>query len=117
MNALPKPARHLSTAAKKLFNAIVGEYQIDDSAGVATLTSAVESWDRAREAREQIDKEGLTFRDRFGQVRSHPAVTVERDSRAAFLSGLKALDLQVDGQKAKPGRPTDHELWRKRGKL
>ena len=43
--------------------------------------------------------------DRFGQVKSHPLLSVERDSRAQYLAALKALNLDLEPLRDKPGRP------------
>ena len=60
------------------------------------LSLAGEAFDRAQEAREALEVDGLFFRDRFGQPRAHPAAAVERDSRLAFARLLRELDLDVD---------------------
>ena len=44
-------------------------------------------------------------RMRFEQVKAHPMTTVERDSRAAFMAGLKALNLDLEPLHDGPGRP------------
>lgn len=56
------------------------------------LRAAAEAWDRYHQAKAQIDKDGPTVADRFGQLRVHPAHVVERDSRAAFLQALRQLE-------------------------
>jgi hypothetical protein len=48
------------------------------------------------QAQEIISREGITCADRFGQFKVHPAVLIERDSRAAVLAALKQLKLVVD---------------------
>ena len=87
-----------------MWNDIFTEYSIDDAAGLAILRVALEAFDRSQEAREVITTAGMTVTGRDGQVRSHPLLTVERDNRAAFLAGLKALNLDLEPLK-KPGRP------------
>jgi phage terminase small subunit len=57
----------------------------------AVLLLAAQAWDRLREARAQIDREGITVNDRFGKPRAHPLLAVERDSRLALLRSLRAL--------------------------
>jgi P27 family predicted phage terminase small subunit len=101
---MSKPPTHISAAAKKLWNDIFREYSIDDAAGLAILRAALEAFDRSQAARKAINKAGMTVTGRDGQVRSHPLLTVERDNRAAFLAGLKALNLDLEPLK-KPGRP------------
>lgn len=84
----------------------MAEYQIDDAAGIATLSTACEAWDRAQQARQAIDATGPVYTDRFGAPKPHPMLTVERDSRAAWLAALKQLGLEPDGVPARMGRPT-----------
>jgi phage terminase small subunit len=58
-----------------------------------------------KEAQQLVAKEGMTTTDRFGQSKVHPAVLVERDSRAAMLSALKQLGLEDEPASTKqPGR-------------
>ncbi len=70
-----------------------GDFEQWDSAGLAALRSALEAHQRARQARLAIDKDGQVWRDRFGQLRPHPLLAVERDARAAFLAALRTLRL------------------------
>lgn len=101
-NQAPK---HLSSEAKKIWAEILTEYSIDDAAGLRILRVALESFDRAQAAREAIDKDGLTVIDKAGQIKSHPLLPIERDSRAAFLAGIKALQLDLEPLRDRPGRP------------
>ena len=102
-----KAPTHLSTAAKRLWNDILDVYAIDDDpAGQIILRVALEALDRSQEARKAINKAGITVTGRDGQVRSHPLLTVERDNRAAFLAGLKALNLDLEPLRDGPGRPS-----------
>lgn len=100
-----RPPGHLTTEGKKIWTEILGEYSIDDAAGCRILRVALEAFDRAQAAREAIDKDGMTVTDKFGQVKSHPLLPIERDNRAAFLAGLKALNLDLEPLKDRPGRP------------
>jgi hypothetical protein len=45
------------------------------------------------------------FNDRFGAPKPHPLLPIERDSRAAFLAGMKALQLDLEPLRDHPGRP------------
>lgn len=100
-----RPPGHLSKEARKFWKDLLAEYGIDDVAGLKILRVALESFDRAQSAREAIYRDGMTVIDKAGQVKSHPLLPVERDSRAAFLSGLKALNLDVFPLQSRPGRP------------
>jgi P27 family predicted phage terminase small subunit len=100
----PAPA-HLSAEAKKIWREILAEYSIEDAAGLRIMRVSLEAYDRMQAARKKIDKQGLTVADRWGQLRSHPLLPIERDSRAAFLAGLRALNLDLEPLKDRPGRP------------
>jgi P27 family predicted phage terminase small subunit len=95
---------HLTKEGKRIFKAICSEYQIEDIAGLRILRIALESFDRAQAAREAIDREGMTIQDKFGQIKPHPLLPTERDSKAAFLSGLRALNLDLEPLRDR-GRP------------
>jgi len=101
---VPVP-RHLSRDGKLLFRLVAREYEIDDPSGVRILRLACEAYDRCQAARRQIDGEGLTVKDRYGQIRPHPLLTVERDARAACLACLKALHLDLEPLRDAVGRP------------
>lgn len=45
--------------------------------------AACEAWDRMVEAREAVARDGPYHRDRYDQLRPHPAILVERDCRKA----------------------------------
>lgn len=96
---------HLSKEAKKIWKSLLAEYAIEDVAGLKILRVALEAFDRAQAARERIDLEGMTIQDRFDISKPHSLLPIERDSRAAFLAGLKALNLDWEPLRDKPGRP------------
>ena len=60
------------------------------------LLMAAEAWDRVQEARGYIKAEGPYLEDRFGQLKAHPAIAVERDARIAFARLLRELALDVE---------------------
>ena len=99
--------KHLSPDARKWFLAIAREYGITDSGGVALLTAAAESRQRAREAWDVIEVEGAIVRGANGIPVPHPAVRMERDARAQMLTALKQLHLDVEPLKpiGRPAQP------------
>lgn len=101
----PKPPPGLSSAAGAWWERLLSEYDIADSAGLLLVETALQAFDRMHEARALIAKHGAVVADRFGQLRPNPATTVERDSRAAMLSALKALNLDIEPLRDGPGRP------------
>jgi P27 family predicted phage terminase small subunit len=56
---------------------------------------AAEALDRAATARRTVQREGITYADRFGAPRAHPAVAIERDARAAFSRLVAQLGLDA----------------------
>lgn len=101
----PRPPRHLKAAGKALFAELVAEYSIDDPAGIALLTTAAECLDRIRAAQEAIKAHGEVVTDRYQQVKVNPACALEKDSRNGFLAALRALQLDLEPLRDKPGRP------------
>ena len=53
-----------------------------------------------------IAEQGLTITDRHGQVRPHPTVAIERDSRVAFVRVLRELGLSDEANDSRPPRLT-----------
>jgi len=103
--ALTKAPKHLSKEAKRLWERLLKEYEIEDEAGLLILATGLEAFDRMREAQMIIKTEGMQVTDRFDQKKAHPLTTVERDSRAAMLASLKALNLDLEPLNERPGRP------------
>ncbi len=100
-NGAPK---HLKPATRRWWESVTVEFQLEEHHR-RLLTAACEAWDRAQEAREAIAAEGLTFEDRFGQVRAHPAVAIERDSKSLFSRLLRELALDNEGPTEQYSRP------------
>ena len=98
-----KPPAHLSREVKKWFTEVLECYELE-AHHVRLLTLAAESWDRCSQARAIIDAQGLTYQDRFDAPRTRPEVSVERDSRLAFVRIIRELDLDIDAP-AQASRP------------
>jgi hypothetical protein len=62
------------------------------------LRNACEALERSAQAAAQVSAEGATFRDRFGAVRAHPAVAIERDFRGLAARQLEKLAARMEGQ-------------------
>jgi len=91
----PRPPAHLQPATRKWWRSVQNEYVLQPHHR-RLLSLAGEAWDRGQEAREILDREGLTYVDRFGSPRARPEVAVERDSRLSFARLLRELALDVD---------------------
>ena len=98
-----KAPKHLTRASKRWFREVVAEWELSEHHRLILIIAA-ESWDRLVQAREVIDREGLTFIDRFGAPRSRPEISIERDCRIAFMRAIRELDLDVEPP-TQPGRP------------
>ena len=87
------PPAHLSAESRRLFDSVTTDYELEPW-HVSVLVEALQSRDRAEQARCQLDADGLTVEGRFG-LRPHPLLTVERDHRATFARLLKSLGLDI----------------------
>jgi hypothetical protein len=89
----PCPA-HFEEEEAVLFRKIQTEFAIDDIGSVELLVVACEAHARCRAARLQIDKEGMTLKDRFGILAQHPLLKTEASARGQYLAALRALNLE-----------------------
>ena len=94
----PAAPKHLQLPERQLWASILRENAIEGEAALSLLESTLEAHQRARLCREQVDREGSTYLDRFEQPKSHPLLAAERDARAAFLAGMRALRLDITGE-------------------
>ena len=101
----PKAPPTLSAEARAWWRKLTSEYAIRDEGGLLLLGTALQAFDRMRDAQRSIAEQGVTFLDRYGQPRLNPAAQVERDSRVGMLQALRALHLDVEPL-GKPGRPS-----------
>lgn len=88
-----QPPKHLRAPAKKMWDRLRADFDIDDSAGLALLEAACSAYQLSEDARELVRREGMTTVDRFGQTRSHPGVAIERDARSQMIAAFRALKL------------------------
>lgn len=87
------PPDCISAEAAEWWTKITDEYSIDDPAGLLLLQTALEAFDRMRQAQRTIQAEGATLADRFEQLKPHPLLVTERDSRGQMLQAMKLLKL------------------------
>ena len=97
----PKAPKHLRTTTRKWFENVIDEYDLEPS-DIRLLTLAGEAWDRGQQAREVVDRDGMTFTDRFGQPKARPEIGIERDSRIGFARLLRELSLDVGEPDSRP---------------
>jgi P27 family predicted phage terminase small subunit len=103
MNILPQAPKHLRPKTRKWWRGIAREYQLE-SHHLKLLTLLAESWDRIQQAREQVEVDGAYIKNRFGDMKAHPALALERQERVVFARLLRELDLDSEPP-PEPPRP------------
>jgi len=98
-------AKKRRLAAKREANRLIREYGITDSGGEALLRTFASAFSLEISCMEKIDKEGLTFKDRFEQIKPHPLLPALASARAQKLASLKALSLDLEPLQTGLGRP------------
>lgn len=88
-----KPPAHLQPATAAWWLSVTDDFDLDPH-HIRLLTLAAEAWDRGQQAREVIDRDGMTYLDRFGCPKPRPEVAIERDSRIGFARLLRELALE-----------------------
>jgi hypothetical protein len=92
----------LSAESAAFYRKIAGGWELGDD-GLAILSVACQALDRLHEAQALLRRDGLTIAGTRGP-KPHPAVAVERESRAAFLAALRQLNLDGAGGDAPRSR-------------
>lgn len=88
----PPPPKGLRAESSAWWKTVVRDYQLESS-HLLLLAIACRAWDRAVEARVTLSKNGLTFTDRHGVVRPHPATVIEKNSSILFARMIRELRL------------------------
>jgi hypothetical protein len=93
---------HLARTEADLFARIVRSYGLHgDEVAQKILEEGCTALGRARQAREAIERDGISYQDRFGQPKPHPLCVVERDARASALHAFRMLNLELTPRKSK----------------
>jgi hypothetical protein len=91
----PPPPKHLvDTVEAQIWEHVIRDFQLP-AIGIDILRTSLEAHMRARECREAISRDGMVITNSAGQQKPHPLLAVERDSRAAWLQGIKQLNLDL----------------------
>ncbi|MDT7536175.1 hypothetical protein OVY48_22525 [Sphingobium sp. SA2] len=100
----PQPPPHLSVEAAQWWQQVIADYDLEPH-HVRLLQSAAEAWDRMQQARQALADHGaLTFTGANGDLKTHPAVAIERDARIAYARLVRELDLDA-GAPSESKRP------------
>jgi Phage terminase, small subunit len=97
----------LSREAQALFEQTVQMYDIDDPPSLVLLTNAALALDRLRRAEAVVAKEGSTFRDRFNQIKSHPACARIDAENGTIARCLRELGLDLSAVAVSGSRPPE----------
>lgn len=92
----PQPPATLGEAGRVFWARVLELYDLSDFHHQQLLLHCCEQLDRAAAAKLVIAKEGVTTKDRFGQLRVHPAVEVERSAMNSFRQNLRELGLDIE---------------------
>lgn len=95
------PPNYLGTEARAFWNEVCAHYHLE-SHHLRLLESACSCWDRIVAAREQIEADGVFIKDRYGQLKTHPAFKVEHDSKIVLARLLRELQLDVGLEESRP---------------
>lgn len=85
-----RPPGHLSRDSKRIWKKLIADYEIDQAAELV-LVATLEARDRREQARREIEKNGATFTDRFGQLKPSPWAGIERDAATTMMRGWRLL--------------------------
>jgi P27 family predicted phage terminase small subunit len=86
--------QHLSKETQAWYVSICEQYVLE-SHHRRLLQLACEAWDRSRQAREVIERDGLTFINKHGDVKPHPCASMEQTSRIQFARLMRELNLDL----------------------
>ena len=67
-----KPPKGLSLLARRWWDRLIDEYAIRDAGGLLLLETALRAFDRAEQAREVLDRDGVTTTDARGRPKQTP---------------------------------------------
>ena len=95
MKAAKTPAG-LQANGCKFWEKILGEYILEEAHDLERLSMACKCLDDIHQGEEQIKLDGMYVRDRYGQVKEHPAAKVIRDNRIIFCRIIRELALDIE---------------------
>jgi phage terminase small subunit len=66
------------------------------------LRIAGEAWSRSKQARLLLETDGIVTTDKYGSVKVHPAIAIEKDSKILFLRSVRELNLDLGAEESRP---------------
>ena len=92
-NRLPRCPNGLNEESQTLWCDVVGKYELG-AHELSLLRSAVKALTQLRAGQSELEREGVTTRDRFDQVREHPSVKTLQILDSQFRANIGQLGLQ-----------------------
>jgi len=99
-----KYPKNLKEEGQKFYKEQQSVYGMEDPHEVRMLQMAGGCLDEIHESEGQIRKDGRFVKDRYGQIKEHPAGKVIRENRALFLRIIRELGLNVEIPESRPPR-------------
>lgn len=89
---MQKAPKSLGKDGKQLWAQICAGYQFDE-VGTVILERACETFEDLQAASRTLKREGLTYKDRFGTPKLHPAWRITHETRESLLKHLRSLNV------------------------
>ena len=99
---MKKAFKKLKPATKKWVRQVENTWTLDPH-HQRLLVLAGQAWDRAQEAKDQVDSDGSIIKDRFDQLKQHIGCELERQSMLTFCRLLREIGLDI--QEPEDNRP------------
>src|SRR5262249_10919299 len=93
-NDLESDSASLTPQTRTWVESVLDGYGVADHQ-VRLLVLAGQAYDRAQEARRVLDAEGILTQDRYGSLKPHPAIAIERDARIGYARLVRELALET----------------------
>lgn len=89
------PPGHLGEESRSFWQEVCRNFFLE-AHHLKILESVCSCWDRIVVARDEIASSGVFIKDRYGQIKTNPAVRVEHDSKILLARLLRELQLDVE---------------------
>jgi len=100
-----KLAKTWKKPVRDFYFSVIQDYGLqDDATALEILTGACNALQLVKKCEAIIEKEGMSTRSRFGEIKAHPLLCTARDAHQLFLKSLKSLNLEI-GEPTDVGRP------------
>jgi hypothetical protein len=87
--------KHLKSETRRWVKSVLDSFEFE-SWHVKLFILSGECWDRITDARETIQRDGMFVKDRYGCLKSHPAIKIEADNKIIFARLIRELGLDLE---------------------